>query len=130
MRTCLGNPANLPYITDPELNLQVIEAPEAVAEGKEIEFSIDAGGFPQRIRQRWVTVTDQQIVAEQVKGPTQSWRHEQKIAAAPEGCSLTETILFEPPSGMLGYLLTEDMIRKSLETSTAIRMELLTQQLT
>ena len=129
LRSYLGNPANLPNITDPELNLQVLEAPDTVAEGEEIEFSIHAWGFPQRIRHRWVTVTDQQIIVEQVEGPTESWRHEQTITAAPEGCLLTETISFEPPGGMLGYILTEDAIRQSLESGTAIRIELLTRQL-
>ena len=129
LREYLGTVSNFPLITDPELEIEIIEAPELVTAGAEIEFSIMTSGLRQVLKHRWKTVSDSQIVAEQVTGPAQSWQHAQTISATDEGCSLEETVTFEPPGGMLGFLVTEDAILKSLSTGTAIRHQLIAEQL-
>lgn len=129
LREYLGSVSNFPLITDPELEIEIIEAPEVVTEGEEIAFSIITGGFRQVLRHRWTTVSDSRIVAEQVLGPTKSWYHDQTISAAAGGCSLKETITFEPPGGMLGFVVTEDAILESLSSGTAIRHRLIAEQL-
>ena len=129
LREYLGSVSNFLLITDPELEIEIIESPEVVTAGEEISFSIVTSGFRQVLRHRWTTVTDSQIVAEQVMGPTQSWHHAQTILAAAGGCSLEETITFEPPGGMLGFVVTEDGILESLSTGTAIRHQLIAEQL-
>lgn len=125
LRAFLGAPANLPNITDPDMELEVLEAPEVVTEGAEIEFSIMAFGFAQRMRHRWIKVTDHLIVAEQVDGPARSWRHEQEITDAEDGCVLTDRFQFEPPGGMMGRVITADAIAQSLAASTETRHRLL-----
>ena len=129
LREYLGTTANFPSITDPELEFEIIEAPEIVTAGAEIAFSIITSGIRQVLRHRWTTVSDSQIVAEQVMGPTQSWNHDQTVSAVGGGCKLTETIVFEPPGGMLGFMVTEDAILQSLNSGTAIRHQLIAQQL-
>lgn len=118
LRDYLGSVSNFPLITDPELEIEIIEGPEVVAVGEEIAFSIVTGGFRQVLRHRWTTVTESQIVAEQVIGPTPSWQHAQNISAVPNGCLLQETVDFEPPGGMLGFVFTEQAILESLSTGT------------
>jgi len=130
LREYLSDPGNLPSITDPEVELEVAAAPAVATEGEEIEFSILACGLRQRMRHRWVTVTDSLIVVEQVDGPTRSWRHEQEIRTCAEGCALTDRYLFEPPGGMMGRIVTEEAITEMLTDSTALRHELLAEMLT
>ena len=130
LREFLGDPGNLPAITDPDVELEVAEAPVFATEGEEIEFSILAFGFRQRMRHRWVTVTETLIVAEQVDGPTRSWRHEQEVVPAADGCVLTDRYLFEPPGGMMGKIVTEEAITEMLTGSTALRHQLLKEVLT
>lgn len=129
LRDYLGATANFPSITDPELEFEIVEAPEFVTAGAEIAFSIIMGGIRQVLRHRWTTVSDSQIVAEQLIGPTESWVHDQTVQASPGGCELRETILFEPPGGMLGFMVTEDAILQSLTSGTTIRHELIARQL-
>ncbi len=129
LREYLGATANFALITDPELEFELVEAPELVAVGAEIAFSVLAGGIRQVLRHRWITVTDLQITAEQVMGPAQSWLHDQTLSPTPRGCELTETITFEPPGGMLGFMVTEDAILQSLSRGTAVRHELIARQL-
>ncbi len=129
LREYLGVISNFPFITDPELEIEIIESPVLVAADAEIAFSLITGGFRQVLRHRWTTVTDTQIVAEQIMGPTKSWIHDQTISASENGCTLQETIDFEPPGGMLGFVFTEDAIMESLNSGTALRHELLAEQL-
>ncbi|MEO2032757.1 MAG: hypothetical protein ABGZ35_11795 [Planctomycetaceae bacterium] len=129
LRDYLGSVSNFPLITDPKLAIEIIESPEVVTAGAEITFAIITGGFRQVLRHRWTTVTDSQIVAEQVLGPTQSWHHDQTISATAGGCTLRETIIFEPPGGMLGFVVTEDAILESLGSGTAMRHQLIAEQL-
>ncbi|MCH2201161.1 MAG: hypothetical protein MK102_04270 [Fuerstiella sp.] len=129
LRDYLGTVSNIPLITDPDLEIEIMEAPEVVTAGEEISFSIMTGGFRQVLKHRWTTVTDSQIVTEQVMGPAQSWEYTQTISATAGGCLLQETVLFEPPGGMLGVLVTEATILESLNTGTAIRHRLITEQL-
>jgi ligand-binding SRPBCC domain-containing protein len=129
LREFLGVISNFPLITDPDLEIEIIESPVLVAADAEIAFSLITGGFRQVLRHRWTTVTETQIVAEQIMGPTKFWIHDQTISASENGCTLQETIDFEPPGGMLGFVFTENAIMESLNNGTAIRHELLAEQL-
>ncbi len=129
LRDYLGVISNFPLITDPVLEIEIIEAPEFVAAGEEISFSLITGGFRQVMRHRWTTVSDTQIIAEQIMGPTRTWQHEQTISAVPDGCRLAERITFEPPGGMLGFVITENSIAESLHSGTPIRHQLIAEQL-
>ncbi|MCP4509538.1 MAG: hypothetical protein GY826_24445 [Fuerstiella sp.] len=126
VRQYLGATANVPSISDPELELEVIDAPEQVASDAIIEFRITAYGFKQRMKHRYVEVGEMEIVAEQVEGPTRTWVHRQSIAANDDGtCLLTDHVEFEPPGGMMGFVLTEASIRESLDDGMQFRYEAL-----
>ena len=126
LRLFLGCPANLPQISNPDLELEVLNAPPEVAIGKRIEFRITAYGFKQRATHEYLAVTEGMIEESQVEGPLRAWRHSQRIEIAGScHCRLFDDIEFEPPGGMLGYLLTEARIRESLEEGMNYRYAVL-----
>jgi len=126
LRQYLGATANIPSISDPDLELEVLEAPEQVTADAIIEFRITAFGFKQRIQHRYVEVGETEILAEQVEGPTRMWVHRQSIVLNDDGtCLLTDLVEFEPPGGMMGFVLTEASIRQSLEDGMQFRYEAL-----
>ncbi|MEZ6133099.1 MAG: hypothetical protein R3C59_30890 [Planctomycetaceae bacterium] len=130
LREFLGLTANLPAISDPELELEVLSAPEIITLDGVIEFRITAYGFKQRMQHRYVEVSERQIVAVQIDGPTRSWLHRQTIQENEDGtCTLVDHIEFEPPGGMLGYLMTADRITESLTDGMEFRYSSLAREL-
>jgi ligand-binding SRPBCC domain-containing protein len=124
LREFLGQPKNLPDVSEPDLELEIVAAPEIIAQGEIIEFRITAYGFKQRSTHRYVIVTDSEIIEEQTDGPLRSWRHRHIYAAVDSlTCTLTDEIQFESPGGMMGFLLTEDKIIESLKDGMQARYE-------
>ncbi len=122
LRAFLGRPANLPQISNPDLELEIVAAPEEVVAGATIEFRITAHGFKQRAKHEYIEVSETTIVENQIEGPLKAWQHVQRFAdLGPDGCRLTDEFAFERPGGMLGFLLTEDRIRKALEEGMEFR---------
>ncbi|MCA9061202.1 MAG: hypothetical protein KDA85_21965, partial [Planctomycetaceae bacterium] len=85
LRQFLGHTANLPRISDPELELEIVRAPVDVELGQEIEFRITAYGFKQRATNRYTCVTDLEIAEEQIDGPLRAWKHRQQITPHDDG---------------------------------------------
>lgn len=129
LRQFLGQTSNLLITSDPDLDLEILSAPEVIAEGERIEFRISAYGFKQRMEHQYVRVSETEIVAEQIEGPARAWKHTQVVQAgeAPAKCQLVDRIEFEPPGGMLGFVMTEDMIRQSISDGMEFRYEALQQ---
>lgn len=126
LREFLGRPANLPSVTDPDLELKILSAPEVVASGEKIEFRIMAYGFRQRATNIYTTITETEIAEVQLEGPLRAWSHRQLFASLDDGqTQLTDEIEFEPPGGMLGFMLTEERIRESLADGMRARYEAL-----
>ncbi|GAB5441432.1 MAG: hypothetical protein Fues2KO_17810 [Fuerstiella sp.] len=130
VRDYLGQTSNLLKTSDPELELEILNAPEEISEGAVIDFRISAYGFKQSMQHRYVEVSDQEIVAEQTDGPARAWIHRQSLADNGNGsCTLTDRIDFEPPGGMLGFVMTEAKIRESIEDGMEHRYEVLKEDL-
>jgi len=126
LREFLGQPANLPSVSDPDLELEIVKAPETIAEGEQIEFRVTAYGFKQRATHSYVRVSATEILEEQIDGPLRAWRHHHIYESIDEtSCRLTDKFEFEPPGGMMGYVLTEQKIRDSLEEGMRARYEAL-----
>ena len=126
LRAFLGRTANLPQISDPDLELEILSAPEIVTLGQRIEFRITAYGFKQRATHEYVTVEELQITEDQVEGPLRAWKHAQQIEIiGASQCRLIDRVEFEPPGGMLGYLLTEDKVLAAIQDGMQIRYEAL-----
>ncbi len=129
-RDFLGKTAHLPETSDPDLELEVLNAPEDIIVDSVIEFRISAYGFKQTMKHRYVDVSDVLIVAEQIDGPTRSWIHRQKLADNGDGtCTLTDEIDFEPPGGMLGFVMTAEKVLESIQGGMEHRYETLRERL-
>lgn len=130
LREYLGQTANLPDISDPDLELEVIDAPDTVVQDAVIEFRISAYGFKQRMKHKYTKVSETEIVAEQIDGPTRAWIHTQTVTSTgPSTCELVDHIQFEPPGGMIGFVMTEDKIRDSIQDGMDFRYETLQEKL-
>ena len=128
LRSFLGCPANLPEISDPDIELQILSAPETVQEGARIEFRILSFGLRHRMAHEYRLVTDSEIFEVLVDGPLPAWQHRQQLQElGPSQCRLTDTVEFQLPGGMLRFMLTEERIRESLTTGMEFRYETLQQ---
>ncbi|MCA9008575.1 MAG: hypothetical protein KDB01_02455 [Planctomycetaceae bacterium] len=126
LRTFLGRTSNLPQISDPELELEILSAPEIVAVGQRIEFRITAWGFKQRATHEYIIADPLQIIEDQIEGPLRAWKHAQQIEIIDANqCRLTDYVEFQPPGGMLGYLLTEAKVQASIQDGMQIRYDAL-----
>lgn len=124
LRGYLGKTSNLKDITDPEMNLRIVEADELITEGSEIEFQVSTYGIKQTMKHRYTEVSDTLIQSEQLEGPTRTWVHQVIIeGTGDETCKLTDKIEFEPPGGMMGFVMTEAKIRESVLEGMESRYE-------
>ncbi|MEJ7593881.1 MAG: hypothetical protein WKF77_20270 [Planctomycetaceae bacterium] len=126
LRAFLGCTANLPQISDPDLELEILSAPEIVTLGHRIEFRVTAFGFKQRATHEYVTVDELQIIAHHVEGPLRAWKHAQQIEIITSSqCRLIDRVEYIPPGGMLSYLLTEAKVMASIQDGMQIRYQAL-----
>lgn len=93
-----------------------IKLPELLTPESLLEFNIRAMGNSFHIV---LEITDvepgRRIVAQQRKGPFREWIQQQSFADAPEEETLlTNTIQFEPPGGLLGFVVTRKLILEQL----------------
>ncbi len=126
LRSFLVQPGNLPRISDPDLQLEILSAPPVVQTGDRIEFRSMAFGFRQRAAHIYQSVSEFEIVEHQIEGPLRVWQHRQILTRMDEDRTrLMDEVTFEPPGGMLGFMLTEARIRESLEKSMLLRYQIL-----
>lgn len=126
LRGFLGRPANLPQISDPDIELEIISAPERIVVGEKIVFRVTAMGLRQRMTHEYLLAEDLEIHESLVEGPLPVWRHRQILEILGEQeCRLTDEVAFETPGGLLRFVLTEERIRESLESGMSYRYEAL-----
>jgi ligand-binding SRPBCC domain-containing protein len=119
----LIRPANMVELAPPGTSVRLIDAPELLVAGCHIEFDISGLGPTQRFVHEIVECArPERIVERQLKGPFRSFHHEAELKVAEaDSVLLIDRIRFEPPGGLVGMLLTEDRIRRFLETGYAHR---------
>ncbi len=128
----LRNPGNLLNLF-PDIARQLeVKLPEMVEQGSILEINFKVMGRPIQIVQE---ITDlrpgERIVATQLKGPLKKWIHEQRFAdTADGGTLLTNTIDFDPPGGLLGFIVTRKQVLSHLEDWVGRGHELLRKTLT
>lgn len=119
--------SNMQAVAPSEVNMTIVEAPEILSLGSKLIFKIQAYGVSQQLIHEIVSFDRPTGFREKmIKGPLSAWTHDYIID--PNGsnqCVLLNRIEFEPPSGMLGMLLTADRIMNQLEDGYAHRSEAL-----
>jgi ligand-binding SRPBCC domain-containing protein len=118
----LTKPKNLVQLAPPDLHLELLTAPDILALGSRIVWKGRRWGISQQIIQEVATLDrDKLIVVEQKKGPFARWEHANHFEATEAGTKIVEKIDFDPPGGLLAYMITADSIRKDLQRLLAYR---------
>lgn len=126
LRGYLGETSNLKNITDPDMSLKIVSADDVIQEESEIEFQVSTYGIKQSMKHRYTAVSATLIQSEQLEGPTRTWIHQVIMEDTGNGtCRLTDKIEFEPPGGMMGFVMTEAKIRESVLEGMEFRYEAL-----
>ncbi len=127
----LIHPANVIALNPPEMNFTLIEAPDVIEEGSRIRFQVEAMGFKQQMLHEIINFkTLEGFLLREVEGVLKKFEHEHTIEAQADGSTiLFERVNYEPPGGMVGFLLTESRVREGLEKNFAHRHRALRQQL-
>jgi ligand-binding SRPBCC domain-containing protein len=127
----LMRPAMVMALNPPEMNLTLLEAPDIVTEGSRIRFQVEALGFKQQMVHEVINLQRPAgFLVREIEGVLKKYEHEHFIELQPDGGTiLFERVLYEPPGGMVGFLLTEARVREGLEKNFGHRHRELKQQL-
>jgi ligand-binding SRPBCC domain-containing protein len=117
-------PANVVRVAPPELKLHLVEGPDLVTPGARFTVEMRRWGLPQRIETEVVEVEEPvRLVEEQRHGPFRQWRVSRILTEQDEQTELVEMIDYEPPGGLLGFVVTRAAIERELEQAYAGRVE-------
>jgi ligand-binding SRPBCC domain-containing protein len=118
----LTKPKNLVQLAPPDLHLELLTAPDILTLGSRLVWKGRRWGISQQIIQEVATFDREKlIVVEQKKGPFARWVHANHFEATAAGTKIVEKIDFDPPGGLLGYMITPGSIRKDLQRLLAYR---------
>jgi ligand-binding SRPBCC domain-containing protein len=108
---------NFTKIVPPDLQLRMVQSPGRLSLGSRFEVQIMGFGVPQNVIYEITEfVHPHRFQESQVKGPLGRYVHAHTFATGEDGTvRVTDRIEFEPPGGMLGFLLTADRLKTSLE---------------
>lgn len=128
----LRRPANLlkmfPAGATDNLNMK---HPEIITVGECIEFTVKAMGAQfQFVHEVTQLTASELIVVKQIQGPFKAWSQEQRFTDSDDGNTLlTSTIRFDPPGGMLGFVVTRKLVLSQLENWVGHGHQLLRREL-
>ena len=123
----LTRPANLQQISPPEVQMVFVEAPDVISLGSRLVFQIQVYGQVQKFEHEIVEFEAPNRIREQaVTTPMKSWIQDYILEPGEDGLIvLVNRIEFEPPGGLLGFILTSERIVANLEEGKAFREEAL-----
>lgn len=127
--TFFSRPANWIQLFPPDFQPQLIEGPEVLSPGAVFALEGRSWGIRQVIRSL-VREFDapSRLILEQVDGPFKKWHDTILLESTADGTSFQESIDYERPGGMLGFMVTNERIRQELEQLFAFRGAVLKQQ--
>jgi ligand-binding SRPBCC domain-containing protein len=121
----LVRPANLKLITPPEVGLHLVEAPEVLELGSKLLFKVQGWGQVQQfLHEITAFEANRQLSEKMVKGLFGLWVHDHDFSINASGETvITDRIEFEPPPGLLGFLVSKKKILEYLEDGFDHRQE-------
>jgi ligand-binding SRPBCC domain-containing protein len=120
------NPHNLVEISLPKLQLTMLDAPDEVQIGTEVQFQVTHFGQDLPATHEVISISEDCITERQIKGVMKEFEQERRFAAADGGgCRVTSTINFTGPGGLIGAIMTEDRIKSSLNDAFEFQNEAL-----
>ncbi len=119
-------PRNLVQFTPPDWNLELVSAPEILALSSRLTWQGRRWGVSQKVIQEVSAFdADKLIVVEQKQGPLKLWVQTHHFEVSIAGTRIIEKIDYDPPGGMLGFMITANAIRKELDNVSAFREKIL-----
>ena len=109
--------------------MQLLSGPQQLHLGARITLQGRRWGLSQRVVSE-VTVwePEQRFVDEQREGPFKRWVHTHQFEALPDGGTrVTDRVEYEPPGGMLRFILTAAAVERELSRVFGYRREKLIQ---
>ncbi len=115
--------SNLLAMIPPGTGMEAVSVPEVLKTGSLLEFQLKQFGQSFKIvHEITQVVAPLKLVERQVQGLFKLWMHEHLVEEAPAGEVVAiDRIEFEPPGGMLGFLITKRRILDELESLFAHR---------
>jgi ligand-binding SRPBCC domain-containing protein len=126
--TFFSSPDNLPLITPPELQLQMITKDiKEIYDGLEIEYRVKPLFG---IALKWKSlIQNVQAPSEftdlQLKGPYSLWQHRHQLIPHEKGVLIVDTVLYKLPFGFIGELLHQLIIKSKIDRIFSFRREVL-----
>ena len=120
----LAKPAAVAGLSPPGMRLQLLSGPERLNLGARCTWKGRRWGVSRRVVTEVTAFEeDQLIVEEQREGPFACWVHRRRFEPEDGGTRLFDEIDFDPPTGMLGRLLTAETMEKELAEALRYRNE-------
>jgi ligand-binding SRPBCC domain-containing protein len=115
--------ANLLELIPPDSGMRVVSAPDIIQCGSRLEFQANAFGQSlNMVHEVTELVAPSRITEVQLKGLFKKWVHVHLVEEdVPGRVVAIDRIEFEPPGGMLGFLVTPRRIIDQLESLFAHR---------
>ena len=120
----LARPANLVQLAPVEMRLELVQAPDRLQLGSVMHWKARRMGVSQALVNE-VTAFDEAVLTceEQRQGPFKRWAFHHRFETTPLGTRITEELTCEPPGGLLGMLVTAEVIQRELEKLFAYRAQ-------
>ena len=121
-------PANQQAIAPPESQFVFVSPPEIIVLGSRLTCKARAYGMVQQLTYEVIELSrPSQFREKLIDGPLKLWLHDHIIEPHPseDRVTLINRIEFEPPGGVLGFIVTEDSIMEALEDGFDHRREVL-----
>jgi ligand-binding SRPBCC domain-containing protein len=118
----LTTPALLAQMAPPELSLQLVKAPERLQLGSLVHWKARRMGISRSLVNE-VTGHEENalLVSTQREGPFAKWVFTHRLDSGDGGTQLHEELEYAPPTGLLGLMVTEAVMRRDVETLFAFR---------
>ncbi len=124
----LIRPANLQAIAPPEMQFVFVMPPEVIKLGSRLTCKAQAYGMIQELTYEIVELkSPSQFREKMVEGPLRLWLHDYILEphASSDHVTLINRIEFEPPGGLLGFIVTADKILEALDDGFDYRRKVL-----
>jgi ligand-binding SRPBCC domain-containing protein len=111
-----SRPANLIVVSPPDLNLRLVSGPERVQLGARVKVQGGAWGISLTVESEIIAFEPpHRFTDEQRQGPLGKWTHTHRFEEVPGGTRIIDRVEFAAPTGMLGLLVTEDLLSQELQ---------------
>lgn len=113
----LIRPAHLLQLIPPDAGMEVLSVPEVLVLGSRLEFKITGFGQTLKLRHEVTElVSPTKMTERQLFGLFKTWTHEHVIEPDSDGqVTLIDRIEFQPPGGLLGFVITKGKVLEQLD---------------